>query len=286
MTERLADISARIESVGQLGAVVNAMKGIAAARAHTARTQLEAVDSYAATIAAVMSSALGPEAAPSRAPRSSAGKATQAKTGLLVFCAEQGFAGAFSERVLDSIDVEPDAKTLFLVGTRGLALAAVRGIVPVWSAAMPSHTPGIPKLADRITTAIYNLVGAGNIDRLDVIFTEQKSGRPTVRRQTLFPIDMSNLPAPAFENPLMQLPVGALIDSLGADYFHALVCRTALHAFAAENDARLEAMSAAGSQIARELETFQATLRRVRQEAITAEIIELGTGAAAARDER
>lgn len=46
MTERLADISAQIDSVGQLGAVVNAMKGIAAARAHTARTQIEAVDSY------------------------------------------------------------------------------------------------------------------------------------------------------------------------------------------------------------------------------------------------
>ncbi len=44
----------------------------------------------------------------------------------------------------------------------------------------------------------------------------------------------------------------------------------------------MEAMTAAGSQIARELETFQATLRRVRQEAITAEIIELGTGAASA----
>ena len=285
MTERLADISARIESVGQLGAVVNAMKGIAAARAHTARTQLEAVDSYAATIAAVMSSALGPEAAATAKSRSALGKASQAKTGLLVFAAEQGFAGAFSERVLDSIGAEPDTETLFLIGTRGLSLAAVRGIVPVWSAAMPSHTPGIPKLADRITRAIYDVVGAGRIDRLDVIFTGKESGRPSVVRQTLFPIDLSDLPTAAFENPLMQLPVDALIDSLGADYFHALVCKAALHAFAAENDARLEAMSAAGSQIARELEEFQATLRRVRQEAITAEIIELGTGAAAARDE-
>lgn len=280
MTERLADISARIESIGQLGAVVNAMKGIAAARAHTARTQLEAVDSYAATIAAVMSSALGPEAA-------SPGELhpTPAKTGILVFCAEQGFAGAFSERVLDSIGAAPDPETLFLIGTRGLSIAAVRGIVPVWNAAMPSHTPGIPKLADRIARAIYDAVGTGRIDSLDVIFTGLKSGRPAVMRQTLFPIDLSDLPTAAFKDPLMQLPVGELIDSLGADYFHALVCRTALYAFAAENDARLEAMSAAGSQIARELEAFQATLRRVRQEAITAEIIELGTGAAAAHEE-
>ena len=60
MTERLADVSARIDGIRQLGAVVNAMKGIAAARARTAREQLEAIDSYAATVAAAMSSLLGP----------------------------------------------------------------------------------------------------------------------------------------------------------------------------------------------------------------------------------
>jgi F-type H+-transporting ATPase subunit gamma len=281
MTERLADISARIESVRQLGAVVNAMKGIAAARAHTARAQIEAVDSYAATIAAGMSSALVNAANQAEDHRPAPGE-----TGLLVFTAEQGFAGAFSERVLDSIDTTSDPQTLFLIGTRGLSVAAVRGIVPGWSAPMPSHTPGIPKLAHKITRAIYDAVGAGRMDRLDVIYTGQKSRQPEVMRQTLFPIDLSELPQAVSEKPLMQLPREALIESLGADYFHALVCRTALHAFAAENDARLEAMAAAGSQIARELEAFEASLRRVRQEAITAEIIELGTGAAAAGDAR
>jgi F-type H+-transporting ATPase subunit gamma len=81
---------------------------------------------------------------------------------------------------------------------------------------------------------------------------------------------------------LIQLPKATLIDALGQDYFNAQVCRAALHAFAAENEARMQSMTSAGSQIARELETFQATLRRVRQEAITAEIIELSTGAASA----
>ena len=51
MTERLPDISARIDGIRQLGAVVNAMRGIAAARAQQARSQLVAVDSYSATIA-------------------------------------------------------------------------------------------------------------------------------------------------------------------------------------------------------------------------------------------
>ena len=51
MTERLADISARVDGVRQLGAVVNAMRGIAAARVQQARVQVVAVDAYAATIA-------------------------------------------------------------------------------------------------------------------------------------------------------------------------------------------------------------------------------------------
>jgi len=45
MTERLADISARIDGIRQLKAVVSAMRGIAAARAQQARSQLIAVDS-------------------------------------------------------------------------------------------------------------------------------------------------------------------------------------------------------------------------------------------------
>ena len=72
MTERLADIGARIDGIRQLGAVVNAMRGIAAARAQQARSQLIAVDSYAATIAVAIGRALAlvPSARPGSARRS------------------------------------------------------------------------------------------------------------------------------------------------------------------------------------------------------------------------
>jgi F-type H+-transporting ATPase subunit gamma len=281
MTERLADISARIDGIRELGAVVNAMKGIAAARAHVARGQVDAVDSYAATIAVAMSRVLGPDIAETEADQE-----TGTRLGLLVFCAEQGFAGAFSERVLDSINETIELDTLFLIGTRGLSIATARGLEPHWSAPLPSHTPGIPKLADQITTAIYRAVASQRIDCLDVVFTGWQAGRPALVRQRLFPIDLADLPSASFDRPLMQVSPNTLIASLGQDYFNAQVCKAALHAFAAENEARMQAMSSAGTQIARELETFQATLRRVRQEAITAEIIELGTGAVNARDRR
>ena len=112
------------------------------------------------------------------------------------------------------------------------------------------------------------------------------AGKPPFLREVLLPIDLSDLPPPGATRPLTQLPTDALINSLSGDYLHALVCKAALHAFAAENEARMEAMAAADAQIARELVVFEATLRRVRQEAITAEIIELGTGAATVSADR
>lgn len=295
MTERLADIDARIDGVRQLGAVVNAMRGVAAARAQQARNQLEAVDAYARTIAEAMGRALDFETTDrgSDAPRPT-------RPALLVFTAEQGFAGAFSERVLDSLDDRAGAvfgsgsdslqgtatgtPELFLVGTRGSAVAASRGVAVAWQAALPSHSSAVPKLAERIVEALYARMAVGAIDTLDVIFSEWRPGHGLqVHRQRLFPIDLSLFPRPAHaDRPLLNLAPAVLVAALSEDYLYAEICRAALHAFAAENEARMEAMAAARHQVEQRLTALQATQRRVRQDEITAEIIELAAGATAA----
>jgi F-type H+-transporting ATPase subunit gamma len=278
MTERLADIGARITGVRQLGAVVNAMRGIAAARAQQARNQLAAVDAYAGTIADGIGRVLA------LSPDQRDGWAGQpGRPALVLFCAEQGFAGAFSERVLDAADVGAAGAGLFLVGTRGLAVAAERGVTPGWSAAMPSHSAGVPKLADRITAALYAYVAAGGPADIDAIFTDWQPGHGRfLRHRRLLPLDPALFPHVADRNPaLMNLAPHALLAGLTAEHLHAQLCNTALHAFAAENEARMETMAAARTQIERQLSSLLARQRTVRQEEITAEIIELAAGEAA-----
>jgi F-type H+-transporting ATPase subunit gamma len=280
MTERLADVSARIEGIRQLSAVVNAMRGIAAARAQQARSQLVAVDSYTATIAVAIGRTLAqiPPGRPDGACRAS-------RPALVLFCAEQGFAGAFSERILDSAGGNLATSDLFLVGTRGTAVAAERGVAAHWKSALPSHSAGVPKFADRIAEALYSRIATGEIDRLDAIFSEWQPGHGTrVNRRRLFPFDMARFPQPPDANaPLLNLTPAALLSELTADYLHAQLCNAALHAFAAENEARLGAMTAARNQIERQLSELRATQRHVRQEEITAEIIELAAGETASR---
>jgi F-type H+-transporting ATPase subunit gamma len=282
MTERLADISARVDGVRQLGAVVNAMRGIAAARVQQARAQVVAVDAYAATIPGAMGRALA--LVPPVAPKAVAPEAAS-RLALVLFCAEQGFAGAFSERVLETAGADLTGSDVFLIGTRGAAVASGRGVAVNWKSALPSHSPGIPKLADRIVEALYPRIATGEIGRLDSIVSEWRAGHGTVvERRRLFPFDMTRFPAPATASaPLLNPPPDMLLNEFAADYLHALLCNAALHAFAAENEARMEAMAAAHNQIERQLSALQATRRHVRQEEITAEIIELAAGETASR---
>ncbi len=280
MTDRLADISARIQGIRQLGTVVNAIRGIAAARALQARGQLVSVDSYADTIAAAISRAmlLAPAARSGGTPKST-------RSALVVFCAEQGFAGAFSERVLDAAAPDMAGAELFLVGTRGKTVAAERAILAGWTDAMPGHSTGIPKLADRIAEALYARIATGEIDQLHAVYSQKAPGHAIrIERRRLFPVDLTAFPPPAnADAPLLNLPPGVLLGELTADYVHAQLCSAALHAFAAENEARMEAMASARTQIERQLSALQATQQHVRQEEITAEIIELAAGETASR---
>ncbi len=274
MSERPDEIAARIAGVQKLGSVVGAMRGIAAARARQAGTQLAAVDTYAATIRDALRRVLTllPGPLPQRDPP---------RRVLVAFVAEQGFAGAFSERVLDRIGDPPDR--LVLVGTRGGSVAASRGLLPWHQVSMPSHLPAIPRLADGLAGKLLEGLDDGRSIEVEALFTVSQPVGFSVERRRIFPTDLpeasDNIPP-----PLVNLPPVMLLSELMAEALHADLCRAALHAAAAENTARMLAMAAAQGQIDERLAALQARQRSIRQETITAEIVELASGEAAFRE--
>ncbi|HEY0267062.1 MAG TPA: FoF1 ATP synthase subunit gamma [Rhizomicrobium sp.] len=273
MSERLSQVAARIRGIRELGAVVNAMRGIAGARARQARDALRAVELYAASLSGAIGTTLALSPRDGEVVPPARGRA------LILFMAEQGFAGTFNERLLEAVPPASGKVELFLVGTRGAALAQERGIRPVWSGAMPAHPDSIPRLADRIATELYARIAAGAIGRLDALFARTAT---EIETRSLFPLDPKAFAtAPSGNAPLLDLPPATLLADLTADYIHAQLCDAALHAFAAENDARMAAMAAAHREIGRQLAQLEMTQRIVRQDEITAEIIELAAGEAA-----
>jgi F-type H+-transporting ATPase subunit gamma len=285
MTHRLADVTARIDGIAQLGAVVNAMRGIASARAQAARGALVAVNSYATTVGEAIGRALA-DAPPPTSPTSS--RRSSARLALILFVAEQGFAGAFSERVFETANSDLADSLVLLVGARGAALAEERRVIAYWRTAMPAQPQGVARLADRLLAAVEAPIAAGEVDRVVVIHSLWRPGEGVqVVRRRLFPFDFKAFALPAHAAaPLMNLPPETLIRDLAFDFLHAQLCDAALNAFAAENEARVETMAAARREIDRQLDELRATQRLVRQDEITAEIVELAAGETASRARR
>lgn len=274
MTERLPDITARIQGIRELGSVVNAMRGIAGARAQQARGALHAVELYSASLSDAIGKALA------LLPREDGAQSSKGRV-LILFAAEQGFAGGFNERMIDAAPPHLKNVELFLIGTRGAALAAERGTAVAWTAVMPAHPDAIPKLADLIATQLYRRIASGAIGGAETLFARSAISVETTH---LFPLDSKQFTASRSGNaPLLELHPDALLADLTADYIFAQLCDAALHAFAAENEARMEAMAAAHREIGRQLTNLELEQRLVRQDEITAEIIELAAGEAATR---
>src|SRR4051794_7930646 len=282
MTERLAETTRRIRSVHQLDAVVTAMRGISASRVQQAHALLQGVRAHAAIIARAIGQAL-----PLLPDNQDAGTVRAGRRALVLFCAEQGFAGAFSDRMLTAITPAADSQDLFLVGTRGVSLVVERGMQPVWHAPMVPHANLVPALAGRIADALYGWLADQVGPRVDLMVpTWSVAGGVAAERRSLLPFDFRRFAVRAprqtpGQAPLATLPPARLLSLLAEEYVFAELCEAALTAFAAENEARVATMLAAKGNLETMLVELQGLERQIRQDEITAEVVELAGSAGA-----
>jgi F-type H+-transporting ATPase subunit gamma len=281
MTERLADIVTDIQSVRQLDAVVTAMRGIAASRAQNGRSLLAGIEAYTDVVSAAIGKALG------LLPLGSATAPVhrRAKLGLILFCAEQGFAGAFSERVLDAASADLTSAVNLVIGTRGVAIASERGVKPAFTAAMVTHVDAIAGFANRLADALYAYIAAGRVERADILFSRwSPASGIVVDRHSLLPLDFGRFVRPLeAQPPMTNLAASVLVERLAAEYVFAQLCQATTNAFEAENEARTLAMASARSNIETKLTALRQRESRLRQEEITTEIVELAAGSEATK---
>jgi F-type H+-transporting ATPase subunit gamma len=275
----LAESQARIASIRKLKTVVGAMRGMAATHAQQARGALDGFRTYATVISGGLARAvdlLDLDETPHAG-------ADGDRTAVVVFTAEHGFAGAFSERVLDQVADTGKAER-FVVGARGRALAEQRGWRVDWSTPMASQAAGVGATARRVASALYAGFVEQRFARAEVAFARLSgSATSAIVRRPILPIDLAAFRRPfAGPPPLVNLPPRRLIEQLVGEYVFAELALAALESFASENTARLATMEAARVNIAGKLEELSGLDRLLRQEQITAEVQELSAGSLSA----
>jgi F-type H+-transporting ATPase subunit gamma len=280
MEQRATELQARRATVSAFGDLVNAMRAIAAARAQQARRLIAGVDTYATTVSAAMAQARGLLPADA-GPRHDGGGATPL---WVLIGGEQGFSGAYSEQLLAAVP-EAIAGRVLLLGTQLLRVARARGCRPEWSAPTIAHADAAITTANTLHQALARALAQRRAGSVELVCTELGSAADggeapqiAVHRRRLLPLALPEVAETRGPPPLLHLPPARLLDDLAFEYVAAQLVRAVLHAHAAENLARLHAMAAAGENVERMVQTLKADERRLRQEAITAEIVELAMG--------
>src|SRR5579875_1073526 len=113
--ERLSEIEARVASFTQLQDVIGVMRSLAATRVQQAQNSLAAIRTYSDTIGAAIAEA---ESGLGRDARHGA-TGGPALRGVILFCGEHGFCGAFNERLLEAVADSLQGAELYIVGSRG-----------------------------------------------------------------------------------------------------------------------------------------------------------------------
>jgi F-type H+-transporting ATPase subunit gamma len=282
----LLDIRRRIRSVKNTQQLTKAMKTVSAAKLRRAQERVMSARPYADQLRNVLANLAGRVeniAHPLLEIR------PEERTLVVIVTADRGLCGAFNTNLIRATQnfLRENAKkghiTLFPVGRKGRDFFRRREV-----SITSDYVNFFNKLdyghAKDIAKTITDLYSEAKIDAVYIVYNEFKSAiQQRVSMEKLLPLgraDLGNVQdTPAeyiFEQPPQQV-----FDRLLPRYVEIQVYRALLESAASEHGARMAAMDTASRNAGEMIESLTLNMNRVRQAAITREIIEVVSGAGA-----
>jgi F-type H+-transporting ATPase subunit gamma len=307
----LLDIRRRIRAVKSTQQITKAMKMIAASRLRKAHDRIVAARPFSQSVLRVLHSLAGRVDA-SKHPLlvNRDDRRPGAKVLLVVITADKGLAGSFNSNVLKAaagfIVERPEQQVLLgLVGRKGRDFFRRRGF-PVLIERVNLFARLSSADAQAIARPAIERYVEGEIDAVYLVYNEFKSmiaQRVVIER--LLPIprlgeDLARIVPPALNtgfnldrdkdgriDPDSQIDYiyepdpATIFDVLLPRYVEQQLFHALLESLAAEHAARMTAMDAASKNAVEMIDSLTLYMNKVRQAAITREIIEVVSGAEA-----
>jgi F-type H+-transporting ATPase subunit gamma len=288
----LLDIRRRIRAVKSTQQITKAMKMVAASKLRRAQERIQHARPFATQMLRVLNS-LAARVDPASHPLLDERKTPRAGGRVLLFVitADRGLCGSFNTNVIKSsgnfISENPGREVaLGLVGRRGRDFFARRGFevryeqVNLFARLRFEDAQAIAK------AAMEAFIG-GEADSVYLVYNEFKSVmQQHVVVERLLPIPRLDIEAPTdaaqpIVDYLYEPAPEELFTHLIPSHVEVQVFRALLESAAAEHAARMTAMDAATRNSAEMIEGLTLYMNKVRQAAITREIIEVVSGAQA-----
>jgi F-type H+-transporting ATPase subunit gamma len=284
----LLDFRRRIRSVKNTQQITRAMKFVAAARLRRAQESALAARPYAQELARLLRSVMSRIESPNHPLLA---KRPEERILVLVLSGERGLAGAFNANILKEA-----AK--FFRRKKGKKVVAIpigkKGRDALRKAGMEFAGEYVNVLARvdlgvarEISNLVTELYCEEKVDAVYMIFSEFKSViQAELIVDKLLPIEaIAEAEESQTERAASQIdyiyeqPADALLNRLLPRYVETQVLRSMLESCAAEHAARMTAMEAATKNAEDVIDALTLHMNKVRQAAITKEIIEIVSGA-------
>jgi len=291
----LLDFRRRIRSVKNTQQITRAMKFIAAARLRRAQETAVSLRPYAGGIREILRSAMSrienPEQFPMLAHR------PEEKVLVLVTSGERGLCGAFNANVLRRAfeflrEKSDKSLEVITIAKKGRDAFRKRSWKIVGEYVDVTSRADLGK-AKIIATEVMKIYESGGADSVYLIYNEFKNVMmQTLRVEKLLPLERSELSEHEKGQPpassgdavdyIYEQPAEEIFNKLVPRYVEMQIFRMLAESSAAEHAARMTAMESATSNASDVIDALTLHMNKVRQAAITREIIEVVSGAASA----
>jgi F-type H+-transporting ATPase subunit gamma len=284
----LLDFRRRIRSVKNTQQITRAMKFVAAARLRRAQEAALAARPYARELARMLRSIMGRIESPQHPLLA---QRPEERILVIVLAGERGLAGAFNTNILKKAAEFYRSKagkqiTVIPIGKKGRDAMRRAGFTFAgeYVNVLSRVDYGI---AREISNLVIGLYTEEKVDAVYVVFSEFKnvmSADLTVEK--LLPVEAITAGEESEAEKtssqidyIYEQPVQQLLERLLPRYVETQVLRSMLESCAAEHAARMTAMEAATKNAGEVIEGLTLHMNKVRQAAITKEIIEIVSGA-------
>ncbi|HXG86592.1 MAG TPA: ATP synthase F1 subunit gamma [Pyrinomonadaceae bacterium] len=289
----LLDMRRRIKSVKNTQQITKAMKMVAAAKLKRATDRVQAARPFAVKMTEVLSGLSARIGDDFSHPLLDA---RGDEKYLLVFVtADKGLCGGFNTNLMKAaqnfLRENSNKQTEMIpIGRKGRdffkrrRMTIVEEYVGLTGGGRVEHSDALAIAG----TIIRTFTEDETLDKVFVVFTEFKSViSQEIRVQQLLPIprletDETEMPGGAQAEYIYEQPASEIFGRLLPKQVETQVYRAMLESVASEQGARMTAMDSASKNAGELIDTLTLNMNRIRQAAITKEIIEVVSGAAAA----
>jgi F-type H+-transporting ATPase subunit gamma len=285
----LLDFRRRIRSVKSSQQITRAMKFVAAARLRRAQEAALAARPYAKELARLLRSIMSRIVEPQHPLLE---KRPEINILAIVLTGERGLAGAFNANILrkanEFVRANKGKKVLTIpVGKKGRDALKKAGFS--FAGEYVNVLARVEfKTAREIANLATDLYVKGEIDAVYIIFSEFKSVlAPNLTTEKLLPIEKIEEESEKKDGTsesqvdyIYEQPPEQILGKLLPKYIETQMLRSMLESSASEYAARMTAMESATKNAGDVIEALTLHMNKVRQAAITKEIIEIVSGAA------